>query len=67
MKEANVLNSDRLVTARELEALGVMKKGTAWKMVAKKLLPHYVVGNSGGGIRFRVDEVLAALRRPATK
>ena len=60
------MNSDQLVTAQELETRGVMKKGTAYKMVAAKKLPHYVVGNSGGGIRFRIDEVLAALRRPAS-
>jgi hypothetical protein len=55
-----------LVTADELEVLGLLRKGTAYKMAAAGKLVHYVVGNSGGGIRFRVDEVLAALRRPAS-
>ena len=59
------MNSEQLVTAKELEVRGILKKGTAYKMVAAGKLMHYVVGNSGGGIRFRVDEVLAALRRPA--
>ncbi len=60
------MNSDELVTAQELETRGIIKKGTAYKMVKAKKLAHYKVGCAGGGIRFRVDEVLAALRRPAT-
>ena len=60
------MNSDQLVTAQDLEARGIIKKGTAYKMVKAGKLIHYKVGCVGGGIRFRVDEVLAALRRPAT-
>ena len=60
------MNSDQLVTAQELEARGIIKKGTAYRMAAAGKLIHYAVGCHGGGIRFRVDEVLAALRRPAT-
>lgn len=59
------MNSEQLVTAQELEARGIIKKGTAYKMVKAGKLIHYKVGCVGGGIRFRVDEVLAALRRPA--
>ncbi len=55
----------RLVTAAELEQLGILKKGTAYKMSAAGLVPSYLCGKKGGGVRFRVDEVLAALRRPA--
>ena len=58
-------HSDQLVTAQDLERLGIMRKGTAYRMAAAKQLPHYVVGCSGRGIRFRIDEVLATLRRPA--
>lgn len=65
MNEGTAMNSDQLVTAQELEARGVMKKGTAFKMVKAGKLVHYRVGCHGGGIRFRVDEVLAAIRRPA--
>lgn len=61
------MNSDQLVTAQELETRGVMKRGTAFRMVAAGKLPHYVVGCRGRGIRFRIDEVLAALRRPASQ
>lgn len=57
-------SDDRLVTAQELEALGVIRKGTAYRMAANNQLPHYVVGCSGRGVRFRVGEVLEALRRP---
>ena len=60
------MNGDQLVTAQELEARGVMKKGTAYRMAAAGKLIHYKIGCAGGGIRFRVDEVLSALRRPAS-
>lgn len=59
------MSSDQLVTAQELEARGVMKKGAAYRMAAAGKLIHYKIGCAGGGIRFRVDEVLAVLRRPA--
>ena len=57
------MNRDQLVTAQELEARGVMKR-QAYRMAEAGKLPHYVVGCSGRGLRFRIDEVLAALRRP---
>ena len=63
-KEGIAMDSDQLVTAQELETRGVLKRGTAYRMAEAGKLPHYVIGNSGRGIRFRVDEVLAALRRP---
>lgn len=56
---------DRLVTAQTLEQIGIMRKGTAYRMAADGKLPHYIVGCRGRGIRFRVEEVLSALRRPA--
>lgn len=58
-------NEEPLVTAQELEARGVMKRGTAYRMAEAGKLPHYVVGCSGRGVRFRVEEVLATMRRPA--
>lgn len=58
-------SDNRLVTAQDLERIGVMRKGTAYRMVADGRLPHYIVGCRGRGVRFRVEEVLAALRRPA--
>jgi hypothetical protein len=57
-------NDNRLVTAQDLEEIGVMRKGTAYRMAADGKLPHYLVGCRGRGIRFKVEEVLASLRRP---
>jgi excisionase family DNA binding protein len=54
-----------LVTASELERLNVLPRGTAYRMVSAGLLPAYQCGVKGRGVRFRVDEVLAALRRPS--
>lgn len=63
--ETFMITEDRLVTAQDLERIGVMRKGTAYRMAADGKLPHYIVGCRGRGIRFRVEEVLSALRRPA--
>lgn len=57
-------SDNRLVTAQDLEQLGVMRKGTAYRMAHDGKLPHYLVGCRGRGIRFRVNEVLEALKRP---
>ena len=57
---------NRLVTAQDLERIGVMRKGTAYRMAADGKLPHYLVGCRGRGIRFRINEVLEALKRPVT-
>lgn len=53
-----------LVSAGTLEQRGILPKGTAYKMAKAGQLPSYVVGAKGRGVRFRVEEVLAALRRP---
>lgn len=58
-------NSVELISAAELERRGILRKGTAYRMVKRGLLPHYAVGPKNSGIRFQVDEVLASLRRPA--
>lgn len=55
----------RLVSASELERLNILPKGTAYRMVKAGLIPSYSVGTAGRGVRFRIDEVLTALRRPA--
>ena len=52
-----------LVTAAELEARGILKKGTAYRMARLKLIPCACVGPKRGGIRFSPAEVLAALQR----
>ena len=59
-------NEACLVTANDLEKLGIMPKGTAWKMSKAGLIPSYFCGTKGRAVRFRVPEVLAALRRPSS-
>lgn len=59
-------DEQRLVTAADLERIGVMRKGTAYRMAADGKLPHYLVGCRSRGIRFKVHEVLAALRQPSS-
>lgn len=59
-------NSERgLVSAVALEQRGILPKGTAYRMAKAGQIPSYTVGAKGRGVRFRIDEVLAALRRPA--
>lgn len=59
------MTQSELVTVVELEKLGIVKKGTAYRMAKAGKLPCYSMGSKGRGIRFKVGEVLAALRRPA--
>ena len=56
-------DNEKLVTAEVLEKREILKKGTAYRMAKEGQIPSYLVGRKGRGIRFRVDEVLAALRR----
>lgn len=58
------MNDGRLVTAAELEIRGILRRHTAYKMARSGKLPCYQVGVRGTGLRFRVDEVLLAIRRP---
>ena len=53
-----------LVTAADLEAMGILKRGTAFRMAKLNLIPCSRVGAKRGGIRFSPAEVLKALRRP---
>ena len=53
-----------LLSAVDLERRGILSKGTAYRMAKLRLIPSYAVGPKGRGVRFRVEEVLAALRRP---
>jgi hypothetical protein len=54
-----------LVSANELEAKGLLKKSSAYRLARQGVIPSYMVGPSQTGVRFRVSEVLGALRRPA--
>jgi excisionase family DNA binding protein len=53
-----------LVSATVLERRGILRKGTAYRMVRAGLLPAYKCGVKGRGVRFKVSEVLEALRQP---
>lgn len=53
-----------LVTAAELERLGILTKGTAYRMARAGQIPCYAVGIEKRGIRLKVAEILMALRRP---
>ena len=57
-------SGEPLETATELERGGILKRGSAYKLVKAGVLPFYAVGQKQTGIRFRRSEVLAALRRP---
>lgn len=55
-----------LVTAAGLEDRGILPRATAYKMARAGQIPAYAIGAKGRGVRFRIEEVLAALRRPMT-
>lgn len=54
---------EELVKARTLEERGLIKAGTCYKMARLGLFKTYRVGAKGGGVRFRVSEVLAGLEK----
>jgi hypothetical protein len=54
-----------LVTAHELEKARILTKSSAYKLARTGLIPSYMTGPAQTGVRFRVSEVLSALRRPA--
>lgn len=56
------MNDERLIDAHELSRRLGLPRTTIYRMVAKGSLPHYRTGPSRHGVRFRVAEVLAALR-----
>ncbi|ULA59811.1 MAG: hypothetical protein LZF60_160141 [Nitrospira sp.] len=59
------LSERQLVGAAQLEKASGLKRRQAYSMAAAGLIPFYRVGRTRRGIRFRLDEVLAALRQPA--
>jgi hypothetical protein len=65
MREVRMEDRNRsLVSAAALEQRGILRRGTAYRMAKAGQIPCYSVGTKGRGVRFRVEEVLAALRRP---
>ena len=57
---------EELVSASVLDERNILSKGTAYKMAKLGLIPAYKIGCKKRGVKFRVSEVLAALRRPAS-
>jgi hypothetical protein len=65
--ESTCVEVEPLVDATELEAKGVLRKSSAYRLAKTGAIPSYMVGPAQTGVRFRVSEVLAALRRPVGK
>ena len=63
--DSMAFNNEPLETADQLEAAGLLRKGTAYRLAKIGMIPSYTVGPKRTGVRFRRSEVLAALRRPA--
>ena len=59
------MSEEPLVSAAVLEKRGILPRATLYKMAKAGQIPSYAVGVKGRGVRFRISEVLAALRRPA--
>ena len=59
--------AEPLETATDLERAGIVKRGSAYKLAKQGIIPSYLVGPKRTGVRFRRSEVLAALRRPASR
>jgi hypothetical protein len=59
------MNDEPLVSARTLEEKQILPKGSAYKLAKQGLIPCFSVGAKGRGVRFRISEVVEALRRPA--
>lgn len=58
------MNDEPLVSARALEEKGILPKGSAYRLAKRGLIPCFTVGTKGRGVRFRVSEVVEALRKP---
>ena len=63
-ERSSVLEVEPLLTASQLEAKGILRRTTAYRLAKSGAVPSYSVGPARTGVRFRVSEVLEALRRP---
>lgn len=59
------MTNKRLVKASILEADYGIPRGSVYKLARNGLIPCYKVGPKLSGVRFVVEEVLEALRRPS--
>ena len=58
------MTNKRLVKASILEADYGIPRGSVYKLARTGIIPCYKVGPKRTGVRFVIDEVLFALRRP---
>lgn len=56
------MNQQRIVSARDLEELGILKRRTALRMAQLGMLPHVRFGAKLKGVGFFREEVIAALK-----
>jgi len=64
MSDNAALIEEPLVTANDLEDKRILKRSTAYRLAKSGAIPSYCVGPMKSGVRFRISEVLNALRRP---
>lgn len=60
--EMNAPIHEKIVSARELERLGILKRRTALRMAALGLIPHYKWGARLHSVGFIANEVLQSLK-----
>ena len=58
------MTGKKLVTAATQEWECEIPRGSAYRMAERGVIPAYMTGPKQSGIRFQIDEVLDALRRP---
>lgn len=59
----NAMSQQRIVSARTLEELGILKRRTALRMAQLGMLPHVRFGAKLKGVGFFQDEVIEALKK----
>lgn len=53
----------QIISAKEMEALGIMKRRTALRMAQLGLIPHLRFGEKMRAVGFIPDEVIEALKK----
>lgn len=56
------MNHQRIISARELEQRGILKRRTALRMAQLGMLPHIRFGAKLKGVGFFQEEVIKALK-----
>lgn len=55
--------TQKIVSAKELERMGILKRRTALRMAMLGLVPHYKYGERMHRVGFMPSEVLQSLKR----